>query len=528
MKKSRIFLLAAMMLAGGTTSVFADAIEQAAAFPIERTQGGTVTSNGQSPADQEKEEAFDNLLKTKWLTFQRSGWLQYAFPNQSSYVITSYSITSANDFPERDPKDWTLKGSNNGTDWTVLDTRQNESFDSRFQTKTYNFSNQTAYSYYRLELSNHSGGILQLAEVKLFDAQQWPEPAKVVEITASGEKLPNEGKDKLNDGSSLTKWFTSQKSGWVTYRFDRPMAIGGYVLTSANDVPERDPAEWTLQASNDGKQWVTLDTRKGEQFRYRYQRTSYSVRSDAKYSYYKLNMKASEGNKLQLAEIEFIPKDSPLQSILPSIEIRNLDAQGNGKLFDQALPDAQEQIKLIILKLNEILYGHPNRMDVGPKKVVIFIKDEGGVAWAGGTPVEGQVTISSRHLKNVSNSSTPLRHEILGMLYHELTHLYQLDDNRYGQIGYMIEGMADAIRFKVGYHDRLAVRKGGTWKDGYGVTGNFFVWIDEHKRPGFLRELNQSLSPFDGVEWNESVIQKLTGSDVLSLWNEYQRSLPNP
>lgn len=527
MRRICVFLLVTALLVSVNLTLYssAEAKKEESVYPIDRAVGGTVEASGQSPENEGKEHAFDKLLKTKWLIFESSGWIQYTFPNDAAYKITSYTISAANDFPERDPKNWTLKASNNGKDWVTLDTRQNENFDWRYQTKTYSFSNKTAFKTYRLELSNHSGSILQLSQIKLFDAKPAPKPVGA-RITASGENAPNETKENLNDGSSLTKWLTFQKSGWVTYQFDSPIAIDGYAFTSANDFSQRDPADWSLEASNDGKKWVKLDTRKGEKFRYRYQRNYYTVHSKTKYKYYKFAMTANGGNELQLSQIEFTPKNSPLKSILPEIEIRNLDAGGNGKLFDQAMPKAKDDVRAIILKICEILYSHPSQMDVGPKKLIISIEDKPGVAWAGGTPQEGHITITSQHLRNYQNSGQPLRQEILGILYHELTHIYQLDDNRYGEIGYLIEGMADAIRFKVGYHDRTAVTKGGTWKDGYGTTGHFLVWIDEHKHNGFLKELNRSLSPFDGVTWTEDMFKKITGSDVNTLWKEYQKSLP--
>ena len=81
-----------------------------------------------------------------------------------------YALTSANDAAERDPKDWTLKGSHDGKNWTVLDTQTDQSFDERFQTKVYQFPNPTAYPHYRLDITENNGGdIIQLAEIQLSD-----------------------------------------------------------------------------------------------------------------------------------------------------------------------------------------------------------------------------------------------------------------------------------------------------------------------------------------------------------------------
>ena len=81
---------------------------------------------------------------------------------------TGYALTSANDFAGRDPKNWKLQGSNDGQGWTDLDTRTNEVFPQRFQTRQFSFTNTTAYQYYRLDISANSGEpIIQLAELFL-------------------------------------------------------------------------------------------------------------------------------------------------------------------------------------------------------------------------------------------------------------------------------------------------------------------------------------------------------------------------
>jgi hypothetical protein len=130
--------------------------------------GGVVSAQYQtgSPTGEEYIHLIDNNIDKKYLTFNPSGWIQYQAPSQ--YVVTSYTISSANDYPERDPLNWTLQGSNNGSSWTTIDTRTNEDFPNRLQRRIFNFTNSTAYQYYRLNLSNNSGSILQLAEIELF------------------------------------------------------------------------------------------------------------------------------------------------------------------------------------------------------------------------------------------------------------------------------------------------------------------------------------------------------------------------
>src|ERR1017187_6671106 len=45
-----------------------------------------------------------------------------AKPEPVAKAVRQYALTSANDFPQRDPQDWRLLGSNDdGKTWTVLD-----------------------------------------------------------------------------------------------------------------------------------------------------------------------------------------------------------------------------------------------------------------------------------------------------------------------------------------------------------------------------------------------------------------------
>ena len=80
-------------------------------------------------------------------------------------VANVYTLSSANDAKARDPKSWRVEGSLDGVNWIVLDTRQDQNFESRFQTKIFDFDNTVAYKYYRIHiLSNAGDARFQLAE----------------------------------------------------------------------------------------------------------------------------------------------------------------------------------------------------------------------------------------------------------------------------------------------------------------------------------------------------------------------------
>ncbi|MFJ9828738.1 GH92 family glycosyl hydrolase [Streptomyces sp. NPDC101160] len=121
-------------------------------------------------AGEVKENLVDLQPGTKWLVFEPTAWLE--FDLDQPVKLATYALTSANDAAERDPRDWTLKGSVDGREWTVLDTRSGESFAKRFETKSYDIPGAaggagTAYAHYRLEITRNAGaGLTQLADVQ--------------------------------------------------------------------------------------------------------------------------------------------------------------------------------------------------------------------------------------------------------------------------------------------------------------------------------------------------------------------------
>ena len=97
--------------------------------------------------------------------------------------VNSYTLTSANDMPDRDPQAWRFLGSNDGSNWTQLDERKGEAvWEKRFSPRIFTFSTRTAYAYYRIEfLGVHNKATLfQLSEIAL-----GPEPASGGTITVS-------------------------------------------------------------------------------------------------------------------------------------------------------------------------------------------------------------------------------------------------------------------------------------------------------------------------------------------------------
>ncbi|HEY8960967.1 MAG TPA: discoidin domain-containing protein, partial [Luteolibacter sp.] len=156
--------------ASGTT---ANGTESSAGLnPIRlRSTGGTASNGTNTTGNEGVDKAFDGT-NAKW--FNGTGatdWLQYRFPAGKRYPLSRYILTSGNDVPARDPVSWQVQGSNDGTNWTILDTRTGQSFPSRLQAYSYDIPLTAAYEYYRLNITANGGDAgIQLTELQFLSA----------------------------------------------------------------------------------------------------------------------------------------------------------------------------------------------------------------------------------------------------------------------------------------------------------------------------------------------------------------------
>ncbi|MFH8559617.1 GH92 family glycosyl hydrolase [Streptomyces sp. NPDC017988] len=129
----------------------------------------------------------------------------------------------------------------------------------------------------------------------------------VTEVRASGENAGSgEVAENLVDGEATSKWLTFAKSGWVEFDLKEPAKVVTYALTSANDHAPRDPKDWTLKGSADGKEWKVLDERKGEAFDGRHKTKKYDFANATAYRHYRLDVTANNGapDIVQLADVQ--------------------------------------------------------------------------------------------------------------------------------------------------------------------------------------------------------------------------------
>ncbi len=281
------------------------------------------SANPPGGANEGAVNVFDGSSGTKWYSGNPpgSGWLQYRFGGGTAWALSRYALTSANDVPERDPKNWQFQASNDGQSWTNLDTRTNETFASRFQTKSYSFANSTPYRFYRLNITTNAGGAaygLQLSELDLGTKDLLAGKA-LRSNGANGMASAANGVDATSvfGQDMAAEWSSGSMSVpvWLQYQFTGPLrAIDQYALVSSLQDAKSDPRDWKLLASNDGKTWDVLDVRTNETFALRGQTKKYALASQPPFRFYRLNITATAGRTpgpVRLSKFQLWTDDLP-------------------------------------------------------------------------------------------------------------------------------------------------------------------------------------------------------------------------
>ena len=144
---------------------------------IPDTYGSDFCTGGTASADsvnggEVAANAFDNNTGTWWTcntTLPMPHWLKYDLGIGVTKTARKFTLMARTADPNGKPKDFKLQGSNNDSTWDDLYSKTNETW-SDDGPKTYTFANSTAYRYYRLYITNSSGGTyVQVKELEIME-----------------------------------------------------------------------------------------------------------------------------------------------------------------------------------------------------------------------------------------------------------------------------------------------------------------------------------------------------------------------
>jgi len=288
-----------------------------------------VASSNNSPGSEGVANVIDNQ-PTKYLNFDGGSGLPTGFtvtPSVGTTVVRGLTLTSANDGPERDPATYVLEGSNNGANWTQISQGDVPPFGAtRFLKVQVDFVNNAAYKQYRLTFPTTRGPstcCMQVSEVELLGFVTPPDVTQPGDpIVASSNNSPgSEGVANVIDNQP-TKYLNFDGGSALPTGFTVSPSVGGTIvtgigLTSANDAADRDPADFTLEGSLDGKLFTVIAQGTVPAFPARFQTHNIFFPNALAFNTYRVTFPHTQGPStccMQISEVELFGVTAPVPS----------------------------------------------------------------------------------------------------------------------------------------------------------------------------------------------------------------------
>lgn len=214
------------------------------------------------------------------------------------------------------------------------------------------------------------------------------------------------------DNDPNTYWQTTPNTYpvWLSYQSFMPFISKGYSLTAgpwgigANGFAML-PKNWTFEGSNNGINWIILDTQTNQSSWTTSQKRIYSFNNTQAYSFYRLNISANNGkSKIIVTNLEIL---YDTKSIIRSLSGGNayLGTDGNKSLTDAGLgawPVNNEWDKYIV---NSDLDG---KIIPGDDNVWHWIDSSNLATWCKDTPILSITAAANRTIRGFKNIFKPI------------------------------------------------------------------------------------------------------------------------
>jgi len=225
------------------------------------------------------------------------------------------------------------------------------------------------------------------------------------------------------------------------------------------------------------------------------------------------------------------PDEAPSTTTLPirkhkfptpkiRVHLEDLQHEGSSAFLSniKGNEDLEEQVQNV---LNLLYTQDSKRPDT--RSVTFVFREYAGLAYTTGIELDDDHKEIHINLAYIAKVREP-RHELLGVICHELVHCFQW--NAEGTCnGGLIEGIADWVRLNAGLAAKHWKQEAsGNWDGGYQHTGYFLQYLEERFGKGTVRKIN------DGLREGKYDEKKLFtsccgGKEVQGLWKEYGEEL---
>lgn len=205
------------------------------------------------------------------------------------------------------------------------------------------------------------------------------------------------------------------------------------------------------------------------------------------------------------------------------LELRDLAHEG-ASIFLSTI-HGHEDLSTQVQNVLNLLYYSPAETPT-TRSVTFIVHAFDGVAYTTGLELDDdhkEIHINATYIKNCARGGDK-RHELLGVICHELVHCFQW--NAEGSCpGGLIEGVADWVRLRAGLGAvHWKQEASGEWDCGYQKTGYFLEWLEQKFGEGTVRRLNGCLreGKYDGGKVFGECCE---GGKVEELWEAYRKEL---
>jgi hypothetical protein len=214
----------------------------------------------------------------------------------------------------------------------------------------------------------------------------------------------------------------------------------------------------------------------------------------------------------------------------PIFTLELTDKGPKGQIFVDAMGGSimavEDTVQKISREVCRVLYRKGE--EVRPaNRLQLEILDNDGVAAKFGDVGDIGIEISTQHLQNVKNENRDVGAEIKGILYHEITHMYQNDDKPEGTwsgLANYYEAGADAVRIRSGFAPSGCKpgNKTGQWYDKNYCDGGWWWLFVDTRHPGFLYQLNLQMAGKNGKAWKPADATAIAGESLDAMWTAYK------
>lgn len=122
----------------------------------------------------------------------------------------------------------------------------------------------SSFRFFRLTISAVRSSGCQMSEIKFLSQGNVVQIPAGTTITSSASPYsPSESVDKLLDGNTSTKFYTTTVPLTINIEFPEEVDFDEWQWYTANDSPGRDPTSFYVEISSDGIDWTTVDSATG-------------------------------------------------------------------------------------------------------------------------------------------------------------------------------------------------------------------------------------------------------------------------